>query len=301
MSQPSEPSQQMMVFVSHSHQNNAFCEELVRALKRAGADVWYDDQSLHTGRLGPIIERELRARPVFIVVLSPAALKSQWVEDETRWAYNRLRLDPTRIILPVLAEALPDADNIWLFLQDFKRIEAPGVQPYPVAEAVSRTLHALELSLPGEAPLPTTPQPSESAEDLVARGKALYAQKKYAEAVPLFERATQLAPRSFDAWANLGRAYGQMQQDGPALDADDHALSIDDKLPWVWSNKGAALRDLARYEEALAAYEQALTLDPKYVLAWNNKGNALHSLTRYEEALAAYEQATTLDPTNALA
>src|SRR5690348_5005800 len=115
---------QMKVFVSHSHKNNAFCEELVKALKGAGADVWYDDESLHTGRLGPIIERELRERPVFIAVLSRAALASQWVEDETRWAYNRLRRDPTRILLPVLAETLPDEDAIWLFLQEFKRIGA---------------------------------------------------------------------------------------------------------------------------------------------------------------------------------
>src|SRR5690348_11359942 len=122
---------QMQVFVSHSHQNNAFCAELVKALEGAGADVWYDDESLHTGRLGPIIERELRERPVFIVVLSPAALASQWVEDETRWAYGLYRSEPERIILPVLTEPLARAKDIWLFLQDFKRIEAPGCKPLP--------------------------------------------------------------------------------------------------------------------------------------------------------------------------
>jgi tetratricopeptide (TPR) repeat protein len=67
---------------------------------------------------------------------------------------------------------------------------------------------------------------SERAKHLVARGKALAAHHKYAEAVPLFERATQLAPRSIDAWANLGRVYAQTKQYGPALDADDHALNV---------------------------------------------------------------------------
>ena len=164
---------QMKVFVSHSHTNNDFCAELVKGLKAAGADVWYDDESLHTGQLGPVIERELRDRPVFVVVLSPAALASRWVEDETRWAYGLLRRDPSRIILPVLAEALPDENDIWLFLQDFKRVEASGLRPFSPAEAVSRTLRALQLTLPGEAPQPVAPQPTESADDLVTRGKRI--------------------------------------------------------------------------------------------------------------------------------
>lgn len=87
------------------------------------ADVWYDQHNMGSGRLGPTIERELRNRPVFVVILSPAALTSQWVEDETRWAYGLQRKDPTRIILPITAATIAE-DDIWLFLRDFKRIEA---------------------------------------------------------------------------------------------------------------------------------------------------------------------------------
>ena len=64
----------------------------------------------------------------------------------------------------------------------------------------------MALTPAGEAPAPVAPQPSESVDDLLTRGKALNAQKQYAEALPLFERATQLAPDSFEAWANLGYA-----------------------------------------------------------------------------------------------
>ena len=187
----------LQIFVSHSHEDDATCRALVTALRGAGADVWYDEHNLGSGQLGPIIERELRERPIFVVILSPAALTSRWVEDECRWAYNRLRRDPTRTILPVLAAALPDDDAIWLFLQDFKRVEAPGVRPFPLAEAIARTLHALALTPAGEAPAPVAPQPAESADDLITRGKALRQQGKHAEALPLFERATQLAPGSF--------------------------------------------------------------------------------------------------------
>jgi len=44
---------QMRVFVSHSHANIDFCQALVDGLKAAGADVWYDDENLHAGQLGP--------------------------------------------------------------------------------------------------------------------------------------------------------------------------------------------------------------------------------------------------------
>jgi tetratricopeptide (TPR) repeat protein len=207
-----------------------------------------------------------------------------------------VRRDPTRIILPVLAAPLPDEDTIWLFMQGYKRIEAPGIQPFPVEEAVRRTLRALALTPAGEAPAPTAPQPTESADDLIARGKALMARKDYREASPLFERATQLAPRSFDAWAKLGLAYNEMGRHGDDLNAYDRALALDEKQAWVWGNKGKALRNLKRPEEALAVYERALALDPNYAVAWNNKGNALYDLGRYDESLAAYNQATTVDP-----
>jgi hypothetical protein len=112
------------IFVSHSHEDDAFCRALVAGLRQAGADVWYDEHNLGSGQLLDTVERELRERPVFVLVLSPAALQSPWVRDETKWAFTRLRRDPSRILLPVLARTVEE-DAIWLFLQDFKRVEAP--------------------------------------------------------------------------------------------------------------------------------------------------------------------------------
>src|SRR5262249_53014999 len=153
------------VFVSHSHEDDAFCRQLVVALRGAGANVWYDEHNLDSGQLLDIIERELRARPVFVLILTPAAHLPSWLRDDCKWAYGLLRGDATRIILPVLAAPLAAEDDLWLFLQDFKRIEARGLQPFAPDEAVRRTLRALALTPAGEAPAPTAPQPSESAED----------------------------------------------------------------------------------------------------------------------------------------
>ncbi|HEY7022852.1 MAG TPA: tetratricopeptide repeat protein [Ktedonobacterales bacterium] len=295
---PDAPTQ-MQIFVSHNHLDATFCHALIKELHDAGADVWYDEHNMGAGRLTTEVERELRARPVFIVILSPAALGSHWVEDEARWAYTLYRKDPKRIILPVLVEAVNDND-IWLFLSDFRRVETPGNQPYPQEEAIRRTLRVLALTPAGEQPVMITPQPGESLEGLLIQGNALLAQKQYAEALPFFERAALRGPNSFIAWLNLAYALDEFKRYEEALVALDRALEIDPNSVIAWNNKGIVLRALERYDDALEAYDRALAFDPNDATAWLNKGHALHLMKRYQESLEALERAQTLDPNEEL-
>lgn len=321
---------QMRIFVSHSHEDDAFCRELVAALRSAGAQVWYDEQQRGAEQPLDLIGRALDEQSVFVLILSPAALRSDWVEDETRWAYGLRRKDPRRLILPVTAARL-QADAIWRFLQDFPRIEAPGLQPFPRDEAIRRTLHMLALSAGGVTSAPLAFEPDDaSTADVMARGQALLAQGQSREALRHFEHATQVTPGNFAAWYHLGRALSSLKlwpealmalerasvldpsnaaawveksaplyalkQHDECLAACDQALALDPTLARAWVGKGNTLYGLKRYQEALAAYDQALTLDPNLAQAWNNKGLALNNLKRYDEALVAYDQALALDP-----
>ena len=65
-----EATQQLRVFVSHSHEDDAFCRAIVTALRGAGADVWYDEHNMGSGLLMSVIQSELGLRPVFVVILS---------------------------------------------------------------------------------------------------------------------------------------------------------------------------------------------------------------------------------------
>ncbi len=204
-------------------------------------------------------------------------------------------------MLPIVAKPLDPAYwNAMLWLEDFRRIEAPGEKPYPQHEAIEHTLRLLALTPAGEAPAPVAPQPSESVDDLITRGKALREQGKHAEALALFERATQLDPNSYDAWFNVAYSLDDLARYEQALVAYDRAISLNHNNAAIWSNKGVSFENLKRYTEALAAYEQALTLDPKLKEAWTGKGNALKTLQRNDEALSAYEQALTIDPNNVI-
>jgi tetratricopeptide (TPR) repeat protein len=287
---------QLRVFVSHSSQDKPFADALVHALRQAGADVWYDEHNLGAGQLLDEIQRELRARPIFVVVLSKAAFNSDWVCRECKWAYSLFTQEPSRIILPVVATAIQRNDfDKMLFLEDFKRVEGPANRPYPLAEAVDRTLRLLGLTV-------------ESANDHLARAEALVAGHHADLAVPyferalkLFERATISTPNSYSAWFKLGYVHGMLGDFPAALVAFDHALALDPTAIEAWRNKGAILASLNRYKDALAAYDQALALNPKYAIALYGKGQALTNLKRYEDALAVYDQALALDPNSTVA
>ena len=64
------------VFVSHSQRDEEWCRTFVHALGLIGADVWADRHDSRYHQIVDVAERELRARPIFVAVLSPAAVLS---------------------------------------------------------------------------------------------------------------------------------------------------------------------------------------------------------------------------------
>jgi formylglycine-generating enzyme required for sulfatase activity/Tfp pilus assembly protein PilF len=284
---------QVRIFVSHSSTDKPFVDALVHALREAGADVWYDEHNLGTGQLLDEIQRELRIRPVFVVILSKAAFASPWVREECRWAWTLGLDDPTRIILPVVALAIDRSDfDGMLFLTGFKRIEGPGNKPYPQAEAIERTLLQLGLYPAG------SPQRGQEVVGLIARGKALIAQKQQEQAILLFQAATVMGPGSADAWLNLAEALHVVARYAEALKAWDRVLGLDPNSALAWNGKGATLLSLKLYQEALDALDRALALDRSLVSAWSNKGLAQRGLWHPRLASDAFERALELDPDN---
>ncbi len=291
----------MRIFVSHAPEDDKFCRALVAALRMGGADVWFHEwHGPVDEQLRPAFELELRARPVLVVVLSPAALASERVRTECMWAYTSFRTDPTRVILPVLAQPI-DGNAVWLFLEGFNRLGASDTQPYTAIQAIQRTLHALCLTPhPQQAALDTA-EWWDRAQDYLIRGNALLAQGRYADALPFLQQATQKAPQSANAWYSLGSTYMYLPapRHADALVAFDRAVALDSDFALAWASKANALNALGRYEEALAACETAVVLVPNSAFAWNNKGVALFNLRRYPEALAAYEAAVTHEANSA--
>jgi hypothetical protein len=85
------------VFISHARDDLAYAQRLVTYLNSAGAPAWIDDALDAGDRWVSVLRGRLDACAALVVVMSPAAGESAWVEREIRRAEI---LD--KPILPVL-------------------------------------------------------------------------------------------------------------------------------------------------------------------------------------------------------
>jgi len=93
------------VFVSHSSVDKRFVGALTKALNERGIPTWVDDKQIKVGQPIPRrISEGIAACDFFLIVISKAAIKSQWVENELNSAYFHAARKRTDIILPILLE-----------------------------------------------------------------------------------------------------------------------------------------------------------------------------------------------------
>ena len=145
------------IFVSHSSADNEFGLRLVADLRLALGDehsVWYDA----SGGLGggdiwwDQIVMELTERQVFIVVLSPDAVASKWVQDEVRLAWQQRNSTSGKVIIPVMLRPC-DVPRILRLVQ-----YVWFIPPRPYEDAFSELLAAVSAGESREAALDRPPE-----------------------------------------------------------------------------------------------------------------------------------------------
>lgn len=303
------------IFVSHTPEDDEFCQDLVSALRSAGADVWSNDRHYALSQLLPVIEPEVRARPVFIVILSPAALRSGTVTAACTWAATYLRHDPSRRFLPVLAQPVDDTALRAFFEGFHTQPTMPIIRTQPRDEAIQATLRSLSLLPiveallpPGQIPLRQQSQPSPLRQTPQPDGYRVPQSGPYMGGFGVMTPPSQHVPHAPHAMVGphadddveqlivQGNALRTQGRPEEALATFQQAMQRNPQSAPAWFHLGFMYAELARYPEALAAYDQALALDEQYALAWASKANVLVQLRRYDEALAACDGALVLDP-----
>ncbi len=90
------------VFISHSTKNAAFVDRLVERLRDHYITTWYAPRHMPGGYFAENIRQALNECDWFLIVLSPDALKSEWVKKEI----DQAMADPRYYnkVIPVLAE-----------------------------------------------------------------------------------------------------------------------------------------------------------------------------------------------------
>ena len=97
------PKAHIRVFISHSSKNSNFVEKLVERLREHYIPTWYSPRNMPGGYFSESIQQALNRCDWFLVVLSPDALKSEWVKKETKLAMDDDHFRGK--VLPVLAES----------------------------------------------------------------------------------------------------------------------------------------------------------------------------------------------------
>ena len=250
------------LFVSHSHFDSDFAKQLVADLQsRLGAEsVWMDESGgLHGGDdWWRKIVAEITDRDVFLVVLSPQALASEWVLKEMGIAYFQY-VKAGKKLRPILLKTCSLTTD-WELIQAINFTDGPAVY----AAKLEELLGTLDLESAANAPAPTVDRCRPAIARLVREVQTAFGLQEW--------RAVE---DKTDALAEL--------------DSDTFTAAL-------WQERGLALLALNAPELALEALDKALRAEPHDVPTLQAKGTALLALNRIEKAADAFRMAYRLAP-----
>lgn len=158
-------------FITHSWHDIEFAKQFTDAMRGAGLDGFFDAYSLYPGDVVTAeIQKGLEACDVYVPILSDAALRSPWCEEEINAAITLSKL-PGRNgrprIIPVLVEPVQDRMSIFLRARLFVRFEdnfQHSFQEFWRGVMVTPTQESSLTQLPSTKPPPqnTAPLPAQT-------------------------------------------------------------------------------------------------------------------------------------------
>lgn len=86
------------LFISYTHTDAPFVDEIERYLKGKGIRFWRDAHHATAGRLERQIDRAIRLNPTVLLILSEHSVQSDWVQHEARLA-RKLEIETKRDVL----------------------------------------------------------------------------------------------------------------------------------------------------------------------------------------------------------
>lgn len=93
------------VFLSYASADRQAAQQIARELVRAGARVWFDQWELKAGDpVADRVEEALSTSDLLVVLLSPHAIKSRWVQLELNAALSRELSNRGVTLIPAMIE-----------------------------------------------------------------------------------------------------------------------------------------------------------------------------------------------------
>ena len=131
---------------------------------------------------------------------------------------------------------------------------------------------------------------------LISLAERLAEDHDYQAAVPLLDKAIQLAPRYPYARRERVRVLWALERHEDSLADVDACLELDPRDPAAYAQKAMTLQWMHRHEEAILLIDKAISLVPFWAWLYEWKGDILRNQGLLPQAHAAYDIALSLDP-----
>ncbi len=213
-----EPSSTCRVFISHSSKDVEFSTQLAEDLRTALGEnsVWYDSGLRAGDRWWRSIQDELALCDVFILIISPASMESEWVQRE----YEMALRDKKRIIPLLYCET----KNIWHDLKGIHHISFTDPERYK--SAFSKLLQGLPVlkakdsyNTPAEGDL----------KNILATIQTDFVAQNWDKLITEIEELKQLSPESITPliYYQQGKAFLALDRKSDAIDALEKAHAME--------------------------------------------------------------------------
>jgi len=142
---------------------------------------------------------------------------------------------------------------------------------------------------------PTPSIKADNGEEAFTKAEALLQEKKYPEAIILYEEVLTRDPSFVAAYPGLVKSYaGLGDLEGGAAFIESHYLEYPDNAG-INYGMGYAMHRQKVYDLAAGYFDRAVKLDPGLAEAWNNRAVIFHFVERdYQKARQYYEKAVAL-------
>jgi hypothetical protein len=123
------------VFISHATRDSDWARRLVDQLTAAGLHAWDSSTDLLPGSdFSREVSRALDRADLLVVLISPAAVKSDWVRREIQYALGTEKFQDR--LIPVLVEPTAKEDVPWIL----NKLDWAKGTPEKVAEQIAKAL-----------------------------------------------------------------------------------------------------------------------------------------------------------------
>jgi hypothetical protein len=132
------------VFMSYAHKDKSWVERIERELQKRDVATWRDVDLLSPGQeFEAVLAREVQSTDCFIVLISPEAVRSDWVKREASWALSEYEKEGGLVkrIIPVV---LPQGG--WESFSDLHHIHHYTLPDKPDSKAFDELVRAITAS-----------------------------------------------------------------------------------------------------------------------------------------------------------